>query len=229
MRTLALMLLLAAPAFADATVGEHGMADPVAGKFTLDEAVKGVKGTGVLMAKIDVQQGGKDLGAFACELFEKETPKTVANFVGLARGLRPAKDPKTGQWEKKPFYDGLTFHRVIPGFMIQGGDPTGTGRGNPGYQFEDEIVADLKMDKGGILAMANAGPGTNGSQFFITEKAATWLTGHHTIFGQCTPVDLVTKIAGVPKTQPGPNASIPATPVTIGKVLISRQPKKPGK
>src|SRR6185369_15158402 len=122
----------------------------------------------------------------------------LANFVGLARGLRPWVDPATSQWVKKPLYDGLTFHRVIPEFMIQGGDPKGNGTGNPGYQFEDEFDPSLSMDKPGLLAMANAGPGTNGSQFFITEKGAPWLTGKHTIFGQCQPLDLEMKIARLP-------------------------------
>jgi peptidyl-prolyl cis-trans isomerase A (cyclophilin A) len=212
-RTLLLSLFLALPAFADAT--------PPA-PLTIEEATKGLKGTGPLIAKIEVDQGGKPMGTFTCELFEKQTPKTVANFVGLARGLRQFKDPKTAAWTKKPFYDGLVFHRVIPGFMIQGGDPKGNGTGDPGYEFEDEIVPDLKMDKGGILAMANRGPGTNGSQFFITEKGAPWLTGKHTIFGSCEPLDLVTKIAGVPK---GPR-DVPTDPVTMKKVTISRGKKK---
>jgi len=141
MRTIAL-LLLAAPAFADATI-------PAAtGPIPLEEALKGVKGTGPLTAKIEVVQSGKPMGTFTCELFEKQTPKTVANFVALARGLQPWKDPKTNNWTKKPLYDGLVFHRVIPGFMVQGGDPKGTGTGDPGYSFEDEFVPELKMDKG---------------------------------------------------------------------------------
>jgi len=101
--------------------------DPAKGNFTIDQATKGLTGSGALMAKIET-----NIGTINCELFEKQAPKTVANFVGLARGVRPFKDPKSGKWEKKPFYDGLIFHRVIPGFMIQGGDPEGTGRGNPG-------------------------------------------------------------------------------------------------
>ncbi len=217
MRTLTLVgiLSLAAPAFADSSTG----ADPVAGHtIAIEDALKGVKGSGPLMAKLDIEQGGKEMGSFTCELFDKQTPKTVANFVGLARGLRPYKDPKTGSWVKKPLYDGLVFHRVIPGFMIQGGDPKGNGTGDPGYEFEDELVPDLKMDKPGILAMANRGPGTNGSQFFITEKAAPWLTGKHTIFGQCEPLDLITKIAGVPKGA----RDVPTDPVSIKKVTISR-------
>src|ERR1700761_8176939 len=200
MRTAIVVALasLSAPAFADTAAGTNG-GDPIAGHtISIEDAVKGVKGTGALMAKIDVEQSGKALGSFSCELFEKQTPKTVANFVGLARGVRPWKDPKTNEWVKKPLYDGSVFHRVIPEFMIQGGDPKGTGTGDPGYEFPDEIVDELKMDKGGILAMANRGPGTNGSQFFITEKGTPWLTGRHTIFGQCTPVDLEMKIARVP-------------------------------
>lgn len=193
--------------------------DPVAAHtLPIEEAVKGLKGTGTLEAKIDVEQNGKPLGTFTCELYEKQTPKTVSNFVALARGLRPFKDPKTGEWVKRPFYDGLTFHRVIPNFMIQGGDPLGNGRGNPGYRFEDEIVESLRLDKGGVLAMANAGPTTNGSQFFITEKEANYLNNKHTVFGLCKDVALVTKIASV-QTGPG---NAPVEPVIMKKVTIQR-------
>jgi peptidyl-prolyl cis-trans isomerase A (cyclophilin A) len=217
MRTLIIgSLLLSAPAFADSSAG--GAVTAATGPIGIEEAVKGVKGSGALMAKIEVEQSGKPFGTFTCELFEKQTPKTVANFVGLARGLQPFKDPKTGNWMKKPFYDGLVFHRVIPGFMVQGGDPKGNGTGDPGYAFEDEIAPDFKMDKPGILAMANRGPGTNGSQFFITEKGAPWLTGKHTIFGQCEPTDLVGKITGVPR---GPR-DVPNEPIGIKKLTITR-------
>jgi peptidyl-prolyl cis-trans isomerase A (cyclophilin A) len=192
--------------------------DPTGGKFDLAQATKGLKGSGPLYASLETT-----LGTFTCELYEKQAPITVANFVGLARGERPWKDPKTGQWEKKPFYDGLIFHRVIPGFMIQGGDPLGVGTGNPGYKFADEIAPDLKFDKPGLLAMANAGPATNGSQFFITEGTPAHLTGRHTIFGKCDPLSLVTKIAGVER---GPRDK-PATDVVMKKVVITRgKPKK---
>jgi peptidyl-prolyl cis-trans isomerase A (cyclophilin A) len=219
MHTLAKLTVLSlalAPALAAAQTAD----DPVASHtITVEEATKGMKGQGALMAKIEIEQSGKPLGTFSCELFDKQAPKTVANFVGLARGTRPFFDEKTKAWVKgKPFYDGLTFHRVIPDFMIQGGDPKGTGTGNPGYKFEDEFVDTLKMDKPGVLAMANAGPATNGSQFFITEKATAWLTGRHTIFGQCEPTDLVTKITHVPK---GPR-DMPNDAVIIKHVTISR-------
>jgi len=123
-------------------------------------------------------------GTITCTLFEKEAPKTVANFTGLAEGTKEWTDPKTGKKVKTNFYDGLIFHRVIPNFMIQGGDPEGTGRGGPGYSFEDEFHPDLEFDKPGRLAMANAGPNTNGSQFFITHVPTPHLNNGHTIFGQ---------------------------------------------
>jgi len=200
--------------------------DPAKGNFTIDQATKGLTGSGALMAKIET-----NIGTINCELFEKQAPKTVANFVGLARGVRPFKDPKSGKWEKKPFYDGLIFHRVIPGFMIQGGDPEGTGRGNPGYAFDDEIAPELKFDKPGQLAMANAGKrdghGTNGSQFFITDQGnpPAYLTGKHSIFGQCEPVAVVSKIAGV-AVGPG---NRPETEVVMKKVTISRGKPKAAK
>ncbi len=123
-------------------------------------------------------------GTITCTLFEKEAPKTVANLIGLAEGTKEWTDPKTGNKVKTNFYDGLIFHRIIPDFMIQGGDPEGTGRGGPGYSFEDEFQSGLKFDKPGRLAMANAGPNTNGSQFFITHVPTPHLNNGHTIFGQ---------------------------------------------
>ena len=160
------------------------------------------------------------MGKITCQLFEKEAPKTVTNFVGLAEGTKEWTDPKTRQKVKRRFYDGLIFHRVIPDFMIQGGDPTGTGMGSPGYQFEDEFSPGLKFDQPGRLAMANAGPNTNGSQFFITEAPTSHLTNRHTIFGQCTDgLDVIKKIAGVPK---GP-MDRPIKDVVINKLTLLRK------
>lgn len=125
-------------------------------------------------------------GDIVIELFGNHAPETVANFVGLAEGTKEYKTNNASGTSEGPFYDGAIFHRVIDGFMIQGGDPTGTGRGGPGYMFADEIHPELRFDRAYLLAMANAGPGTNGSQFFITVAATPWLNGNHTIFGEVT-------------------------------------------
>lgn len=188
--------------------------DPHGGTFTLDEATALLSSKGNLVAVIETT-----LGTFTCELFEKEVPNTVANFVGLARGLRAFKDTKTGAWTKRPYYDGIVFHRVIPNFMIQGGDPTGTGRGDPGYVIADEFAPSLTHDKPGMLSMANKGPNTGGGQFFITEKATPWLDGRHAIFGHCTPEALVATITHVPT---GP-MNRPVEPVVMNKVTILRK------
>jgi peptidyl-prolyl cis-trans isomerase A (cyclophilin A) len=123
-------------------------------------------------------------GPIRVRLFPDTAPKTVENFIGLATGTKPWRNPATGAQEQGPLYEGTIFHRVIPNFMIQGGDPLGTGRGGPGYQFEDEVAGPRRFDRPGYLAMANAGPGTNGSQFFITQVPTPWLDGKHTIFGE---------------------------------------------
>jgi peptidyl-prolyl cis-trans isomerase A (cyclophilin A) len=215
MRKLILLPVLIFPLLAMQSGG-----DPAGGKFTLEDATKGLSGKGPLWASLETNQG-----TIRCQLYDKQSPKTVANFVGLARGKRPWKDPKSGEWVTKPFYDGLKFHRVIPEFMIQGGDPLGNGTGDPGYKFEDETSNGLKFDKPGLLAMANAGPNTNGSQFFITERdAITHLNGRHTIFGECEPLDLVKKIARVPRneTDRSKPQDDPLQPVVMKKVTITR-------
>ena len=138
-------------------------------------------------------------GSFSVQLLPEHAPKTVENFIGLATGSREWRHPKDGETRTDALYPGTIFHRVIPGFMVQGGDPIGTGTGGPGYQFEDECPPDgPRFDRPGLLAMANAGPGTNGSQFFVTVAAAPWLDGRHTIFGEVNEgYDVVEAIAGV--------------------------------
>jgi peptidyl-prolyl cis-trans isomerase A (cyclophilin A) len=142
-------------------------------------------------------------GRIVCRLFEKDAPKTISNFIDLAEGQREWTHPVTGKKSKDRLYDGTVFHRVIPDFMIQGGDPAGTGMGGPGYQFEDETKGSPhRFDRPGKLAMANAGPNTNGSQFFITVAPTTWLTGKHTIFGEVVEgQDIVDKITQVARSR----------------------------
>jgi peptidyl-prolyl cis-trans isomerase A (cyclophilin A) len=159
-------------------------------------------------------------GTIVCRLFEKDAPKTVTNFVELAEGKREWKHPSTGKKSNDRLYDGTIFHRVIPDFMLQGGDPQGTGMGGPGYQFEDETKGSPhKFDKPGKLAMANAGPNTNGSQFFITVVPTTWLTGKHTIFGEVVEgQDIVDKITKVPRGRNDrPNKDVVLKKVTVEK------------
>jgi len=156
-------------------------------------------------------------GEITCQLFPDKAPKTVENFVGLAQGTKEFLDPKTRQRVKRPFYNGLTFHRVIRKFMIQGGCPLGTGTGDAGYKFQDEFSKDLRFDRPGKLAMANAGPNTNGSQFFITVAATDWLNNHHTIFGEVVKgYDVVEKIANVSRDR----GDRPSTPVVMNAVKI---------
>jgi peptidyl-prolyl cis-trans isomerase A (cyclophilin A) len=159
------------------------------------------------------------MGRITCQFFEKQAPKTVANFIALAQGTKDWVDPQTQKpVHNKPLYDGTIFHRVIPEFMIQGGDPTGTGAGDPGFTFGDEFDPNLNFDVPGRLAMANSGPNTNGTQFFITEVPTEHLNQHHTIFGQCDDpsVNVVKTIARVERDP----SDKPVTPVMLKKVTI---------
>jgi peptidyl-prolyl cis-trans isomerase A (cyclophilin A) len=200
-----------AMAAAPGTVVQHGGADPLAGKWSMADATNGLKGSGPITATIDTSNG-----SMTCKLYDDKAPNTVANFVGLARGTRPWKNPQ-GDWVKKPAYDGTTFHRVIKGFMIQGGDPVGNGTGEPGYVIKDELWPGAKHDRAGLLCMANRGHDTNGQQFFITDDAAAHLDGNYTIFGECSPEQTVHDIASVPL-----NGEKPVTPVVIKDVTIAR-------
>ena len=159
-------------------------------------------------------------GNFKIRLFDQEVPNTVANFAGLAEGTKEFTDQKTGQKTKRPFYDGLAFHRVIDGFMLQGGCPLGTGTGGPGYKFADEFNPKLRHSKPGMLSMANSGPNTNGSQFFVTLAATPWLDNKHSVFGEVVEgMDVVKKIGSVPTAKPSDK---PIKPVIIQSVKIER-------
>jgi peptidyl-prolyl cis-trans isomerase A (cyclophilin A) len=171
------------------------------------------------------------MGRMTCQFYQQQAPKAVQNFILLAEGNKDWTDPKTGKKQHgKRFFDGTIFHRVIPEFMIQGGDPTGTGTGDPGYSFEDEFDPYLTFDKPGKLAMANSGPNTNGSQFFITEVPTEFLNNKHTIFGQCddSSVQVVKTIARVERD----GSDKPVEPVVLKKVTIVRpgepMPPRPG-
>jgi len=159
-------------------------------------------------------------GRIVVRLFPDHAPKTVRNFVELAEGTKEWRHPTSGQTGTTKLYDGTVFHRVIPGFMIQGGDPLGTGRGGPGYEFADEIHPDLQFSRPHLLAMANAGPGTNGSQFFITVAPTPWLNGKHTIFGEVIEgADVVDRISNA---QTGSNDR-PAKDVVVDSVTVERE------
>lgn len=190
----------------------EGTADPHGGSFTMDEALEGLPmGDGPLRAIITTE-----LGEITCELFPNEAPNAVANFVGLARGRRAFREPGTGAWVRRAFYDGLIFHRVIDDFMAQGGDPLGTGTGGPGYQLNDEITT--LVHQAGTLAYANSGPNTNGSQFYITEVVTDWLDGSYTIFGQCEPMTVIQALTAVPTAA----NDKPVTDVHTQAVVITR-------
>ena len=203
-------------------------ADPAAAHLTLAQATAGLKGTGAIVATIEIAAPGKPVQALHCELYADKAPLTVANFLGLARGLRLWKDPKQGQWVKRPLYDGNLLHRVIPELLIQGGDPSCTGDpscrgvaglGDPGYTIADELRPELRFDRAGRLAMSNRGPGTGGSQFFITEREASWLTGSNTIFGQCDGTELIAQLSHV---ETG-SRDMPKAPLVIKRISFLRK------
>jgi peptidyl-prolyl cis-trans isomerase A (cyclophilin A) len=180
---------------------------------SLDAALAGLDGAGPLVAEL-----ATPLGTLRCRLFPERAPLTVANFVALARGLRAFVDPKSGAWTQRPFYDGLTFHRAVAGVLAQGGDPLGSGRGGPGYEIPDELDPSLRFDRAGIIAMANRGPNTNGSQFFVTARALPELDGRNTVFGVCDPVDLVARLAAVPTGE----GERPLEPLRLDSVTVTR-------
>jgi len=159
------------------------------------------------------------MGEIVIRLFEDKAPKTVANFVGLATGTKAWSDPKSGRQVERPLYNGTIFHRVIPNFMIQGGDPLGIGSGGPGYRFPDEFHPQLRHDKPGILSMANAGPNSNGSQFFIIHQATPWLDGKHSVFGEvASGQDVVEAIGKTPRDA----RDKPLADVVLVEVVFSR-------
>lgn len=197
-------------------IREPNEPDPEAGDFTLEEAVVGLPIDGQLVAEITT-----DLGTMFCDLYADRAPRTVANFIGLARGRRPFWDARSGMWSREPYYRGTTFHRVIPEYMIQGGDYLGDGSGTVGYTLPYEPHETLSHDRAGRLAMATTdGPNTGGAQFYITDGPAPQLDGTATIFGQCRPDHIPSEIARVP--QSGAPDNRPLTPVRISRVIIQR-------
>ncbi|MCY1055342.1 peptidylprolyl isomerase [Nannocystis sp. SCPEA4] len=193
--------------------------DPESGEFTLEEALAGLPGNpaDALWVLFKTPRG-----VMECELHVDRVPKTIANFVGLARGLRPWYDKASDAWVKRPYYDNTTFHRVIPGFMVQAGDPTGTGLGNPGYLIEDEIDPELIHDAPGVLSMANRGPNTGSAQFFITLNPTPHLDGKHTVFGHCN--DAAMRLADDIALVPRDAQDKPRDPELLTAVEIVRRP-----
>lgn len=198
-------------------VREPTSPDPRGGEFSLQDAVEGLPVDGGLVAEI-----GTDFGVIFCDLFADRAPRTVANFIGLARGKREFWDPRQGQWTKRPYYDHLTFHRIIPGYLVQGGDLLGDGTGRIGYTIPAEIHESLRHDRAGRLSMAaEDGNGTSGAQFFITDGASPQLDGRFTVFGQCLQTDVVANLARL--AQEGRPTNRPLTPIAITRVRIRRE------
>ena len=215
LKSIALLLFTASCVYAQTSPSKTAPHKPA----TTPRSASSTAGSGNPVAVFDTTAG-----KLRCTLFETQTPVTVANFIGLAKGTKDWTNPVSHVTKHNtPLYDGTIFHRVIPDFMIQGGDPAGNGSGDPGYTFKDEIVSGLTFDRPGRLAMANSGPNTNGSQFFITEVPTPHLNGRHTIFGQCDDpsVALVKQIARMARD---PRDDRPFRPVRINKVII----EKPG-
>jgi len=185
-----------------------------------EETTPDVKGT--LMAAETYATLKTNRGDIVVHLFPNHAPKTVDNFVGLAEGTKEYTDPKTGASSTEPFYNGVVFHRVIDGFMIQGGDRLGTGTGGPGYTFSDEFHPELSFDKPYLLAMANAGPGTNGSQFFITVGQTPWLNNRHTIFGEVEDQASKDVVDAIATTKTG-SGDRPVDDVVIESVEVERR------
>lgn len=200
------ILLLATAALADGKADAMKNAD-------LKAALAKVAGSGDdLLATFNTNHG-----VINCRLHFRRAPSTVANFAGLATGNKEFTDPNDNTKKKKPYYDGIIFHRVIPNFMIQSGDPLGQGTGGPGYSIKDEFHPELMHTKGGLLSMANRGPNTGGSQFFLTEKATRHLDNKHAVFGECQEIALIKKIARVPTAA----RNRPKAPVKIETLKIS--------
>lgn len=202
-----------APNPGGAGAGGGGPITAIKSPYTLQAVTEGLAKAGTLYADLDT-----DMGKISCKLLDDKAPVAVANFVGLARGIQPFKDPVGGSWVRRPAYDGVVFHRVVKGFMIQGGDPSGMGTGDPGYVFADEVWPGSKHDHAGQLCMANKGPNTNGMQFFITDGAAPWLDGGYTIFGECSPEETIHKIGNTPV-----QGETPVTKPRISKIVIRRE------
>ena len=213
-------LLIPALALASASFGALGQQSTPAPADLPDAPTANVAATIVPNGPMVVMD--TSMGRITCQFYQKQAPIAVANFIALAQGTKDWTDPNTKRAQHhKPLYNGTTFHRVIPEFMIQGGDPAGTGMGDPGYAFQDEIDPNLNFDRPGRLAMANSGPNTNGSQFFVTEQGSDSLNGHYNLFGQCddASVEVVKAIAGVSRD----GNDKPLAPVVLKKVTIVRE------